>query len=77
MSAASMSAAPPRQQPSRPMRYQLAQQMLDHQPDERDRSGHRDGGANRERRPGDHTSCRTSMSGEIPFAWIERPDGVK
>ena len=23
------------------------------------------------------TSCSTSMSGEIPFAWIERPDGVK
>ena len=23
------------------------------------------------------TSRSTSMSGEIPFAWIERPDGVK
>ena len=23
------------------------------------------------------TSCSTSMSGEMPFAWIERPDGVK
>jgi hypothetical protein len=23
------------------------------------------------------TSCSTSISGEIPFAWIERPDGVK
>src|SRR5262245_41618567 len=23
------------------------------------------------------TSCKTSISGEIPFAWIERPDGVK
>ena len=22
-------------------------------------------------------SCRTSMSGEMPLAWIERPDGVK
>jgi hypothetical protein len=23
------------------------------------------------------TSWSTSMSGEMPFAWIERPDGVK
>ena len=23
------------------------------------------------------TSCSTSMSGEMPLAWIERPDGVK
>ena len=23
------------------------------------------------------TSCSTSMSGEMPLAWMERPDGVK
>ncbi len=23
------------------------------------------------------TPCSTSMSGEIPLAWMERPDGVK